>query len=220
MAEGEDPMNPLFEKYFLGELTDSEETTLEEMLKGSQDAAWEFGQAAEQAYLRYGLPEPKLPRGPGGGPFPGAGPWTSIGLVTTVILALGWWHYRMQVELPPALTAPAESIVTAEPATQSAVPTAPPEKLLEAPPEEEREKVSGNSLRAVVHLQGAGPVTVRVVDAQGLEVRKLYAGVLGPGRWGFKWDGRAQKGDPVEPGKYRIVVDAGGVQQSQAVVIK
>lgn len=220
-------MNPLFEKYFLSELNDSEESMLEKLLLESPDSAWEFGQAAEETYIRYGLPEPKLPQGPGGGFSGGMNPrlwlWPGLGLL---VVGTSWlWNQRLaqaplpdsQAVAPPAFSVPAkievQGAVTPPALKIQATPT------MELPPGGDGEKVKGNNLRVVVHPEKAGPVTVKVVQAGGSEVRRLYSGILQAGRWPFDWDGRAEDGRFVDPGKYRIEVEAGGVTQSREVII-
>lgn len=52
-------MPELVEKYFKEDLTEAEQTALEEALLNSDEAALQFEGMAKEAYLRYGLPEPQ-----------------------------------------------------------------------------------------------------------------------------------------------------------------
>jgi hypothetical protein len=216
-------MNPLFEKYFFGELTDSEESALEDHLVRSEQAAWEFGQQAEEVYNRYGLPPLANP------PFPQDGMKASLGgwgrwLVLLLLLLMGafWWFHRpkpaLPVEQPKAVEkktpAPVKKI-TVRP-TVAALPTAPPA----APPGAGAEKETGNNLRVVVNRETPGAATIRVLNAQGQAIRLLYSGNLGAGKWAFEWDGRSGEGRLVDPGKYLIEVLTDGVAQSKVVNIR
>jgi hypothetical protein len=52
-------MADLIEKYFKGDLTEAEKTALDQELATSDEAAKRFGELAEQAYRRFGLPKPQ-----------------------------------------------------------------------------------------------------------------------------------------------------------------
>jgi len=222
-------MNPLMEKYFFGELTDSEEEKLESLLTESEDAAWEFGQAAEEIYNRYGLPEPGSPEGGPDGPAKRTQHWTWILSIFALLLIVGALRmiFRPTRLSPHPVWTPTKALkpiharkVSAKkisPRHAAALPKA--RMTLAVPPEGRASKVSGTNLRVVVHRQTTGPVTVRVVNSQGLEVRRLYGGSLPAGRWAFEWDGRGGDGRLVAPGKYRIVVETGGSAQSKEVDI-
>ena len=82
------------------------------------------------------------------------------------------------------------------------------------------DKLVANNLRVVVTRQAPGPVTVRVMDPTGIEVRRMYEGVLQPGRWVFDWDGRLQNGGAALPGRYKIEVDSDAGNQAREVMIR
>ena len=229
-------MNPLIEKYFRGELTDPEESTLEKLLTDSEDTAWEFGQEAAAAYQRYGLPEPDLPGGENpDGPSNGMNPLTwMIPLLGLLFLGgFGWWKFHQTVvpvklEVPAAQPAPVrvkKIVKHAEPTVKvlkQAVqaPVAPaPQAPTELPPDGGSLKEAGNNLKVVVKRETAGPATVRVVNSLGVEIRLLYSGTLQAGKWSFEWDGRSGDGRLVDPGKYSIQVQTEGSAQSREVVI-
>jgi len=54
----------------------------------------------------------------------------------------------------------------------------------------------------------ADQVTVTIIDANGLPVRKLDLGALEAGSHNFLWDGRSDTGQPAAAGSYRIQVEA------------
>ncbi len=71
----------------------------------------------------------------------------------------------------------------------------------------------------VVNRETGGSATIRVLNAQGQEIRLLFSGNLGAGKWAFEWDGRSGAGRLVDPGKYRIEVLTDGINQSKEVNI-
>ncbi len=225
-------MNPLYEKYFFGELTDTEEQTLEQMLTQSESEAWDFGQTAEEVYHRYGLPEPELPGGSGEGIPPGAiKPWKWLIPLSGLLFLGAYWLWKQPLsQLPlkqrepavPSLPAPVMKVIKrAVPSPKAGEPAVKvPEAHKETPPEEAGIKESGNNLKVVVRRETAGPVTVKVSNSLGLEIRRLYGGMLQTGRWSFEWDGRFGDGRLVEPGKYRIEVQTEGTTQSREIVIR
>src|SRR5258708_4394954 len=52
-------MADLIEKYFKQDLTEAERKALGDELASSEDGAGKFAEKAEEAYRRYGLPEPQ-----------------------------------------------------------------------------------------------------------------------------------------------------------------
>jgi len=212
-------MNPLIQKYFAGELNHPEEEQLETLLRDSEEAAWEFGQVAEETYGRYGLPEP----GTGGPAAPSEGeshwPWI-IPLLGLLLVGSVWWWLAKSRRGPEALAPVKPTPQRVEKERPAPVKKAVPIKPLATPPEGAKDKVSGTDLRVVVKRQSAGPVTVAVVNSYGLEVRSLYTGVLQPGRWAFEWDGKVGSGALADPGKYRIEVRTEAGTQSKDLTIR
>ena len=63
-------------------------------------------------------------------------------------------------------------------------------------------------------------MTVRILDPAGKEVRALYTGFVGAGRWNFQWDGLLQDGQAAGAGDYRIDVQAGEAHLSKDIRVK
>lgn len=91
-------MTDLVEKFFKEGLTEPEEQALSEALWASEETAEAFARMAQEAYSRYGFPEPtptKTPRPPAG-PQGGLGPWLGAfvvmaGLVTAYFYGRSNW---------------------------------------------------------------------------------------------------------------------------------
>ncbi len=49
-----------------------------------------------------------------------------------------------------------------------------------------------------------GPVTVRILDSAGADVKSLYSGSLAAGTYSFTWDGKLDNGKTAPPGQYQI----------------
>ena len=220
-------MNPLIEKYFSGELTEPEESALEELLTKSLESAWEFGQTAEAIYKRYGLPE--LPDPPFQKQGRAKGPWKWWVFSTLLLLLLSGLMAWRFLHLPPAAPAkepapetPVEKKTPARPTEKpkpKPQPAARPTAVPTPPPSGSPEKETGNNLRVVVKRSSPGTATVKVVNSSGTPIRLLYSGNLGTGDWAFEWDGQDGNGRLVGPGQYRIEVLTEGVTQSREVVI-
>ncbi len=68
-------------------------------------------------------------------------------------------------------------------------------------------------------LSASGPVSVRVYDAGGRQVRTVMEGVAPAGTYGQSWDGRDDEGRRLSPGVYMVEVAAGGQRQSRKAVL-
>ena len=51
-------------------------------------------------------------------------------------------------------------------------------------------------------------VSLRIYDATGRVVRRVFDGILGSGEWPFAWDGKNDAGDGVTSGVYFAVAEA------------
>lgn len=100
-------MADLVEKYFQEDLSEAEQEALSGSLLSSEDSALRFERMSQEAYLRYGLPEPKphWRNDPPASrpPLKGLGPW--IGSVT-VLLGIGAGVYFFAHSHRPSSMAP------------------------------------------------------------------------------------------------------------------
>jgi hypothetical protein len=81
--------------------------------------------------------------------------------------------------------------------------TASPHEM--APPQSPVPTEKGYSrLKIDLVISQNGPVTVRILDSSGVEVKNLYSGPLTAGTYAFTWDGKLDNGNSAPPGKYQI----------------
>jgi hypothetical protein len=69
----------------------------------------------------------------------------------------------------------------------------------------------GGVARVRFRMNAAGPVTVRVLDAAGREIRELHRGWTPGGSHELTWDGRDARGAPVAAGVYLWTFDSAGL---------
>jgi hypothetical protein len=218
-------MNDLIEKYFREDLSETEEARLSELLASSDEAANLFSRKAEEAYRRYGLPEPEPPA-PGGG-----GHWSAWILSLAVFGFLGtavWVVYRCAQPTycertdmtAPAVEAPrapvSTSALTSPASTEKTYVSQPPPALQSAG----HAPSKGKGLQILVPMSTDGHASVRVLDSTGREVRRLFDGSLKAGKWNMNWDGLVSDGKPVAPGIYRVEVDMNGTVRNKEVRIR
>ena len=68
---------------------------------------------------------------------------------------------------------------------------------------------SGGTVSGVVDLpQQTSELNLRIINAAGVEVRSLPMGGHDQGPVQFQWDGFADDGSPVIPGRYRVIAEA------------
>ncbi|HHO59675.1 MAG TPA: flagellar hook assembly protein FlgD [Thiotrichales bacterium] len=82
---------------------------------------------------------------------------------------------------------------------------------------------NGGSVRGQITLpQSAANISLKVIDAQGVEVRELPLGSAGAGELPFQWDGFENDGSAALPGDYRLVAEAiiGGEPQALEVAVE
>ncbi|HEY5039646.1 MAG TPA: FlgD immunoglobulin-like domain containing protein [bacterium] len=102
-------MADLIEKYFKEDLAEAEQEALSMELESSDGAAEKFMEKAEEAYRRFGLPEPHW-TGPDAFPYaakPGFGKWFWFGVL--LVGALGastWWYFAKHSLTNQALVSP------------------------------------------------------------------------------------------------------------------
>lgn len=75
------------------------------------------------------------------------------------------------------------------------------------------------STRIPFELAKAGPVRLRIHDAQGRQVRRLFGGALEAGPHSLEWDGRDDAGRPAPSGVYFCRSEAGGASQVRKLVL-
>ena len=61
---------------------------------------------------------------------------------------------------------------------------------------------------AQVHQQRTSELNLRIINAAGVEVRSLAMGGHAGGPVQFQWDGFADDGSPVVPGRYTVIAEA------------
>ncbi|MFA5817501.1 MAG: M14 family zinc carboxypeptidase [Bacteroidales bacterium] len=59
-------------------------------------------------------------------------------------------------------------------------------------------------------LSVESPVTVRLIDLLGREIRTLHQGILPPGRQIIRWNGKSNEGASVKPGLYICLIETKG----------
>jgi hypothetical protein len=64
-------------------------------------------------------------------------------------------------------------------------------------------------------ISQSGPVTVRILDSLGIDVKNLYSGPLTAGTYAFTWDGKLDNGNTAPPGKYQIESRGGDGAQTR-----
>ncbi len=205
-------MADLIDKFFSEDLTEAEEQALGEALMASDEQALKFGRLAEEAYARYGLPDPGTGSSGAGGLTggPSLTTWCLLGLV-----AVGFLLYCIKGD--PASEVPSVPVpVLADPGSSPAGKPAPkagvPVAASPAP--------AYDLLKIRVDQDATGPVVVRVLSPEGREVRRMYDGSLAAGQWAFRWDGKLADGTTARPGTYTIEVDNGRSVQNRRVQVQ
>jgi hypothetical protein len=226
-------MPDLIDKFFRTDLTEAEESALGEMLRSSDEAAQRFGRLSEEAWRRFGLPDPDAPAS--GAPAPAA-PDASLlavkllGAALALFMGVGGWvvwkagtgpaptpAVPMTAPEPPA--AAPEEIAAPGPSEDAATR---PARSPGAPPvgEGTTDHKSYKLIKVVVNQAAEGQVVVRVLGPSGDEVKRLYQGRLAEGRWSFGWDGRAEDGTAALPGTYSVEIRSDAGVLSREVVVK
>jgi hypothetical protein len=198
-------MSQLIEQYFQRDLTEAEAEALERELLSSPESAALFNERAEAAYLATGLPAHQWPGKPISIPKAASG---GLKLILAA-LALGagvlaWvWYSNQPSEVPVPKALPL-------PQTQPAPVTKPAPKPFAPKAKAPRpQDLEADQLNVLVETPQSSLVTIRVLDAQGREVRALFAGVLEAGQKTFRWDGLLADGRAAPAGEYNIQVQNG-----------
>ena len=72
----------------------------------------------------------------------------------------------------------------------------------------------GAGLSGEVVAQAAGPITMDVVDANGVRVRRITVDAAAAGATTFEWDGRDESGNPAAAGTYAFRAVTGATDPS------
>ncbi|HVZ80913.1 MAG TPA: FlgD immunoglobulin-like domain containing protein [bacterium] len=210
-------MTDLVQDFFTRDLSEAEHEALSGLLAGSPDVALRYEGLLEQNYLSLGLPQPTLPPGlrslPKAGGLAGSA-WLAMGLAGLAALGLALWKYQPRSASQPAVAvkgAVEPSVPILKKNVKRPLPVAP----VAAGPAQE-----GQELSVLLDAPQRSLVTVRILDAQGREVRALYTGFVEAGRWNFTWDGLLADGAPAGAGNYRIDVQSGATHLSKDIQIK
>jgi len=205
-------MADLVEKFFAQDLTEAEERALGEALMASDEQALKFGRLAEEAYARYGLPDPGAGPSTTGGLTggPSLTTWCLLGLIAAGFLL--YWIKGSPSEECVSTPVPVLSDADRPVQAGSVRKAAPPVSASPVP--------SYDLLKILVEQDATGPVVVRVLSPEGREVRRMYDGTLAAGHWAFRWDGKLADGMLARPGIYAIEIDNGRAVQSKKVLVQ
>lgn len=202
-------MSDLIQAFFERDLTAEESEQLARALEGPGEEAGRFAAMGEAAYQATGLPAHHWR---GGNPW-GSGPAGKGVTLLKLILAAaglgaGWWVFHKPAPPIPVTLAPIKPVEVLKPSLSPGRPK--PAQPLPAIP-----GLEGKRLEVEVDVAHSSLVTVRVLNAQGGEVRHLYTGFLPKGGWRFDWDGLLADGKAAPEGRYLIEVksDAGNFTQ-------
>lgn len=73
---------------------------------------------------------------------------------------------------------------------------------------------AGAGMQGEITANAAGPVTLEVVDGNGMRVRRMTVQATGPGAVGFDWDGRNDAGNSIAAGRYTFRAVGGNADPS------
>lgn len=213
-------MLDLIEQFFLRDLSEAEHEALSKLLQESPDAALKYERLLEQNYLATGLPQPTLPKGLASLPKPDGGLLGKTVLLKLLVVGLvaaglAWKFWpKPQAEISPTLQHPVQPVAPQVP------PAATHQKPVPVKPQAAGPDQEGQELSVVVNAPQKSLVTVRILNAEGREVRALYTGFVEPGRWAFQWDGLLENGEAANAGDYRIDVQSGEAHMAKDIQIK
>jgi hypothetical protein len=210
-------MADVVDKFFREDLTEAEEQALSDALWTSDEHALRFGGLAEEAYARYGLPEPSS-----AGPGAGASSLGTWGVVLLVVVGTALYCLRKPAEVPPpepvVVVPSAAPLAEGRPKAPAVKPKPRPRPAVPAPTVPPA--TSYTLLKVVVTQDATGPVVVRVLSPGGEEVRRMYDGTLAAGQWAFRWDGKLADGMMARPGTYTIEINNGRTVQTRKVLVQ
>ena len=217
-------MSDLIDKFFQADLTEAEENLLSERLLGSEGDADRFAALAEAKYRSYGLPEPVLRGGPGGGLLKQGGKALLLLLGGGALLGIACWVLcqSMDGSSEPVYKYP-EVSEKLQPVAET-VPSVPLRKSLRssspAPAPEKEAPETGKGLQIQFKMPSAGRASVRVLGKDEREVRRLFDGPMTAGSWSVTWDGLLADGRPADSGIYHVEVTTNGASQTREVRLR
>jgi hypothetical protein len=212
-------MTDLIQAFFERDLNESEHEALSKLLEGSPDAVLRYESLLEQNYQATGLPQPTLPQSlktlPQGGGWLSRVGWAKFAAVGMVVLGGVLWKFWPEPKAECPLPSPQVQTLQVPHPIVSGVKKPLLRRSLASEPVQD-----GQELSVVLDVPLKSLVTVRILDAEGREVRNLHAGFVDPGRRTFQWDGLLENGAPASAGFYRIDVQSGATRLSKGIQIK
>lgn len=80
-------------------------------------------------------------------------------------------------------------------------------------------EIHADKITVLVTQAEAGKASVKILDASGTKIRRLYAGTMAPGKYHFQWNGLDDQGHKVTPGIYTIEVqNSAGIEKRQLAI--
>jgi hypothetical protein len=195
----------LTREFFLRDLSEEEEELLKSSLQDLATAQL-FADEAQAAYLATGLGLrtlriERLLR--------------KLALLKPVVVvvtsaamaAASWMATHRPCPLPPATQLPQLAVPTA------VVPHLQPLPACDTP------SAFFKRVQIKLPLGAKGPVSVKILDANGRWVCTLNEGPLQPGQADLWWDGQDAKGLAVRPGVYEVVVTSEGKTEARTLLV-
>jgi hypothetical protein len=195
----------LIREFFLRDLSEKEEELLKSSLQDLATAQL-FADEARVAYLATGmglrtLRVERFQR--------------KLALLKPVVVAVAsaavatasWMATHKAAPLPTAAPLPPQAVPTA------VVPHLQPLPACDPP------SAVFKRVQIKLPLGAKGPVSVRILDANGGWICTLNEGPLSPGQADLWWDGQDAKGQAVRPGVYQVVVSNEGKTETRAVLV-
>ena len=222
-------MADLLQDFFKRDLSESELDALETALKGSPEAALGFEAQLELYRQKIGMPHQPLPESLRSLPKQGGSiGWSGAGMRWLIAAVLGagvlgtavWKFWPNPSPVKVSASAPVPAVASTVMASIDKSPVKTIAKLASLQPQSAATKTVDNGMRVIIHTAQAAPVTVRILDQGGKEVRALYSGMVQPGEWIFQWDGLLPDGQSAPPGGYKIEVQSNGRHLTKDISVK
>jgi len=223
----------LLTAFFERDLIPEEEERLGHMLADSAEAAERFAEMGATLYGTFGLPEPQwggirpghtVSGGMGGAGMVGGG--LVVGLLIGGTVAWFLSNRPVSIDMGRGNISGQSVQVPASPSNSGTI-----RRKVERPAtinttkpssngEDAEGEVRGDLLVLKIVLQEASLVEIRVLDADGLVVRRIASAEMPAGAYKFPWDGTDNRGDQLRPGRYMIQVKQGSETMEKWISIK